>query len=233
VTRAYRVSKVLCGARQMLVERGTVVLSARTGSVPAKRLHGLRRGRTVRLSWTLGWPDVLDSLGGIPVLVRGGQIVQPKQCVTYFCHRNPRTGIGFTARGVLLLVTVDGRRDGWSEGMSLVEFAALFKRLGAVRALNLDGGGSSTMVVGGRVVNRPSDGSERAVSSSILILPGTDRGDPLARSPAPVGRAGSFDAALADPGSTGGLLDALGRGEFGPVSPSVRAALRALRSGSA
>jgi exopolysaccharide biosynthesis protein len=57
------------------------------------------------------------------------------------------------------------------------EFARIMRDLGAVDALNLDGGGSSTMVVQGEVVNRPSDGRERSISSAILILPGPDPGE--------------------------------------------------------
>jgi len=69
-------------------------------------------------------------------------------------------------------VTVDGRRRGWSAGLSLFEAARLMRSLGARDALNLDGGGSSTMTVGRRVVSRPSDrGGERAVSDGLFVLP--------------------------------------------------------------
>ena len=68
------------------------------------------------------------------------------------------------------IVTVDGRRPGYSVGISLAEAARLMKSLGARDALNLDGGGSTTMVVGGRVVNRPSDRvGERAVGSGVFV----------------------------------------------------------------
>jgi exopolysaccharide biosynthesis protein len=70
----------------------------------------------------------------------------------------------------VLYVVVDGRQPGWSSGMTLVAFARLFRRLGAARALNFDGGASSTMVVRGRVVNRPSEGSLRAVESAMLVV---------------------------------------------------------------
>jgi exopolysaccharide biosynthesis protein len=51
------------------------------------------------------------------------------------------------------------------------------RNLGAVDALNLDGGGSSEMVVKGKVVNRPSDGRERRITNAVLILPGADPGE--------------------------------------------------------
>jgi exopolysaccharide biosynthesis protein len=86
--------------------------------------------------------------------------------------RNPRTLAGVTATGRVLLVTVDGRRPGHSVGVTLPEAAGLMRSLGARDALNFDGGGSTTMVVRGRVVNRPSDpGGERPVSSGLLVLP--------------------------------------------------------------
>ena len=63
------------------------------------------------------------------------------------------------------------RQPGFSVGMTLPELAALMRRLGAADALNVDGGGSSTMVVGGRVLNRPSDATgERAVANAIAVL---------------------------------------------------------------
>lgn len=86
--------------------------------------------------------------------------------------RNPRTLAGVTAGGGVLLVTVDGRRPRYSVGVTLREAARLMRSLGARDALNLDGGGSSTMVVRGKVVNRPSDPTgERRVGDGIFVLP--------------------------------------------------------------
>jgi len=235
VIRTYRVRAVQCGSG--LPTARSVVLAAARSTAAARRLKALRPGRTVTLSWTMGWPDVHATIGGVPVLVSGGRSVAPGKCSSYFCDRNPRTGIGFTPDGRVLLVVVDGRQPGWSNGMTLRGFGNLFVSLGADRALNLDGGGSSTMVVDGAVVNRPSDYSgERAVSSSVLVLPGADSNDPAFRSspgsePPPVG-GGSASAAIRDAGSTGGMIDALERGVFG-AAPSLPAgsatALRALR----
>jgi exopolysaccharide biosynthesis protein len=86
--------------------------------------------------------------------------------------RQARTLAGVTEDGRLLLVTVDGRRPGWSVGMTLPEAARLMRSLGARDALNLDGGGSTTMVVRGQVVNRPSDRvGERPVSDALYVPP--------------------------------------------------------------
>jgi Phosphodiester glycosidase len=86
--------------------------------------------------------------------------------------RHPRTLAGVRADGRLLLVTVDGRRAGWSAGVTLAEAARVMRSLGAREALNLDGGGSTAMVVRGRTVNRPSDPTgERPVSDALVVLP--------------------------------------------------------------
>jgi exopolysaccharide biosynthesis protein len=89
-------------------------------------------------------------------------------------NRQPRTMAGIDRQGRLLLVTVDGRLSGGSEGFTLAEGAAFMRSLGAVDALNLDGGGSSAMVVNGTLVNRPSDATgERPVGDTIQVLPHT------------------------------------------------------------
>jgi exopolysaccharide biosynthesis protein len=234
VSRDYTVSEVACTAAAPTLQGG-VILAAAAGSTEAISLLSLTTGQTIRLTWSFGWPGVLDAIGGIPMLVRDG-VNAVTSCTTYFCRGpHPRTGIGVTADGRLLLVVVDGRRHKYSLGLSLPQFAALFLKLGAVRAENQDGGGSSVMWVKGQgIVNKPSDGHERAVSSAFLILAGPDAGDPLGPlgipSPAPStsptaapatapegsGSAVPGLAAELDPGSTGGMLDALARGDLGP-----------------
>jgi len=87
--------------------------------------------------------------------------------------RQPRTMVGTDASGRLLLVTVDGRGPGISEGLTLVEEARLMRDLGARQAMNLDGGGSTAMAVHGTLVNHPSDASgERADGDALVIIPG-------------------------------------------------------------
>src|ERR1700694_1353042 len=71
--------------------------------------------------------------------------------------RHPRTAIAKLQSGKLLLLTVDGRQPGVSAGMSLNMLAELLLEFGAVEAINLDGGVSTSMVVGNKLVNRPSD----------------------------------------------------------------------------
>ncbi len=88
-------------------------------------------------------------------------------------QRQPRTMAGIDRFGRLLLVTVDGRQPGFSEGVTLEEGARLMRSLGAVDAMNLDGGGSSAMAVNGLLVNQPSDSTgERADGDDVVVLPG-------------------------------------------------------------
>jgi hypothetical protein len=116
-----------------------------------------------------GGPRLLDR-GRIAVRSRAEGFTRPGLYQRFVLSRHPRTLAGVTGDGTLLLVTVDGRRPGHSVGVSLLEAARLMRSLGARDALNLDGGGSTTMVIGGRVVNRPSDrGGERAVGDGVFV----------------------------------------------------------------
>ena len=172
VTQTFTVGASRCAGRR-LNRQGGVVLAAPWGSTEGAQIQtGLLPGETVTLDWTTGWPGVNETIGGNPTLFEGGlDTIGDCPNSSAFCGRNPRTGIGLDAWGRVLLVTVDGRQTG-SVGMTLQEFADLFRYLGATSALNLDGGGSTTMWVRGQVVNRVSDPSERPVGSAILVVPG-------------------------------------------------------------
>lgn len=87
-----------------------------------------------------------------------------------WAERHPRTAIGFNADSTrLYFVVVDGRHL-TSVGVTLLEMMGIFQALGAVNAVNLDGGGSSCMVVNDEVINHPSDGSVRAVGNGCLLV---------------------------------------------------------------
>ncbi|MGW2353847.1 phosphodiester glycosidase family protein [Actinacidiphila glaucinigra] len=172
-------------------ERGTVLQGtgasaawltehARTGRrLVVKEVVRDAEGRQVRL----GRGDGIVSAA--PTLVEDGRVhidaaaegtLDPLDLSFGFAWSNvrqPRTMAGIDRRGRLLLVTVDGRQPGVSEGFTLGEAARFMRSLGAVQALNLDGGGSSAMVVDGVLANVPSDATgERAVGDTIQVLPG-------------------------------------------------------------
>ncbi len=204
-----QVEKSRCSATGMRL-RGGIVLATPAVGKRAPELTELVAGQQVGFRWTFGWPGVMDAIGGNPNLVENGGIVVGASSVPFY-RRHPRTGVGVTADGRALLVTVDGRHAGYSVGMTPRRFGRLFVSLGAEWAINLDGGGSTTMYAEGKIRNRPSDGSERAVSSALLVLPGPDQPPPFSP-PRRAGGSGSGDAARAlvtDPASTGGLADAL------------------------
>ncbi len=84
----------------------------------------------------------------------------------------PRTGVGIIDNNHLVFIVVDGRSSGYSRGVSLTEFAEMFKALGCSDAYNLDGGGSSTMYFMGRVVNNPLGKNKERGTSDILFIGG-------------------------------------------------------------
>ena len=115
--------------------------------------------------------DAEDVLAAGPALIHDGTIRITSDEEVFFGTSipdvHPRTAAGITADGDLLLVVVDGRQD-VSRGVDLQELALLLRSLGAVEALNLDGGGSSTLVVGDSLLNRPTGGTfQREVMSAL------------------------------------------------------------------
>ena len=152
---------------------GSAVLVAR-GNAAAKLQAEAAVGTTVTLRLILqpDWPTVPDAIGGGPVLVRDGKpVYRANEAFTtsQLVPRHPRTAIGQTADGRLLFVVVDGRQFGYSVGMTTFEMALTMVRLGAVRAMQLDSGGSSTLAFNGAVLNRPSDGRERPISTALML----------------------------------------------------------------
>lgn len=122
------------------------------------------------------WKRASYIVGGGPQLIKDGIVaIEPdeeKIAAKFVSDRHPRTAIARLKDGQMLLATVDGRQPGRSAGMSLPELAGFLLEYGVVEAINLDGGGSTTMVINGKLVNSPSDPTgERPVSDAILILP--------------------------------------------------------------
>jgi hypothetical protein len=117
-----------------------------------------------------------DIVGGVGQLIKSGKIDitwrEEKASQAFVEMRHPRTAVAKLKDGKFLMVTVDGRQPGYSVGMSLPELAEMLLEFGAVDAMNLDGGGSTTMFLKDKVVNKPSDKTgERAVSDAIVVFP--------------------------------------------------------------
>jgi hypothetical protein len=121
------------------------------------------------------WTDVVATQERL--VVQGGLVLSPY--VRHSPNRHPRTGVGLTRdRRTLILVVVDGRSRR-SAGVRSAELGVLLQQLGAWEGVRMDGGGSSAMYLAGRgVVNRPSDGHERAVANhlGVVLNPNAPRG---------------------------------------------------------
>jgi hypothetical protein len=204
VERTYKVKARKCYTDttfdEMSSEGGVVLTTPDVAGQAKSDIRSLARGTRLRIRWFLGWPKVLDSIGGRPQLldVVNGVVTNVAPLSCGICGRNPRTAVGVNMECIdgaagcrVFLVVVDGRQWNWSVGMTLRDLASYMKdTLGIAAAVNLDGGGSSTVWIRktpkfcqihtavGCIVNRPTkDGStivERTVETAVLAIPGPD-----------------------------------------------------------
>lgn len=116
------------------------------------------------------WENVNHIVSGGPFLVQNGKVfVDAKdQKLLSITGRNPRTAIGYTKNNEFIMMTIDGREQS-SVGMTLAETAQLMHEFGCIWAMNLDGGGSSVMLVKDKIVNNPSIKGGIAVSNALVI----------------------------------------------------------------
>ncbi len=152
---------------------GTAVLVARGTAAPTLLAEAaVGTTMTFRLILQPDWSVVADAIGGGPLLVRDGAPVYRANeafTIAQIAPRNPRSAVGQLADGRVLLVVVDGRQSGYSVGMTTFEMAQTLVRLGAVRGMGLDSGGSSALAFEGGLLNHPSDGRERAISTALML----------------------------------------------------------------
>jgi hypothetical protein len=171
------------GAGRTRIPRSGAVLSFGGTTLPPA-LTALTEDVTVTLTTTWrsmrGLPAAAletarDIIGGAGLLRHDGAPVSDWKAEALSSDaftgvRHPRTMIGVDVQGRAWLVTVDGRLPNYSAGMTFDDLQRLAARLELTDALNLDGGGSTTMVVGGEVVNKPSDpGGVRPVSDALIV----------------------------------------------------------------
>jgi hypothetical protein len=172
------------GAGSTPIPRDGIVLSY-GGPSPPDTLNRLAPGVVVQIipqyKVLLGselsvWQNAYDAVSGAGLLLHRGAIASDWKVedlrAGFDTERHPRTMIGVDGSGNVWLVAVDGRQPGYSMGMTFKELQQLALRLRLRDALNLDGGGSTTMVVGDTIVNRPSDPQgPRMVSDALIVLP--------------------------------------------------------------
>ncbi len=131
---------------------------------------------TARIEHSLKKWKVKTAIGGGPVLLQNGELKITNNEELKFngktglTDKHPRTAMGYTANGHLIIMVVAGRNPGVADGVTLPQLAKLFKDIGCVEALNLDGGGSSCMLINGKETITPSDKTgQRAVPAVFLI----------------------------------------------------------------
>jgi hypothetical protein len=183
------------GDTLMYVRRGAVSTSSGS-SIPAdgavlaaygtglrtKEVQAMADGDTVKIllatsprTGNASTPTMI--IGGWPMILRDGKNIAGEAAIAEGTisrnaeMRHPRTAVGFSRdSSTLFLLTVDGRSES-SGGMTLVELATMMRKLGAWDAMNFDGGGSTTMVVDGALMNKPSDKEgERAVGNALMVV---------------------------------------------------------------
>ena len=170
------VDQVIEAASATAIGPDQVVLSANSLSSEyhTSALRSVAPGSTVTVSVSAAdeaWNEVVYAVGALYSLVENGAVVSGLPSGT-----NPRTAVGVTADGDVVFYTIDGRRSGHSIGASLTQVAQRMIELGCVAAIGLDGGGSTTITVTqpddttAATINRPSDGSERAVTNHLFLV---------------------------------------------------------------
>lgn len=151
-----------------------VMVVSATGS-GKDALAGLSVGDSLVITQSLNkpWDTATDILGVGPRLVANGKVAvnsQEEQIGPDVTGaRAPRTAVGILRNGHILFAVLDGRQE-HSKGMMLDEFAQFLIGMDVVDAVNFDGGGSSELVIGGKIVNSPSDGMERPVAVSLTAV---------------------------------------------------------------
>lgn len=158
------------------LDKNTCVLSF--GPRVATNAAAIEPGAEIKLSLATT-PDLRSArtaISGGSIITKGGKqtkIEKPRGVGGYSAssmfERHPRSAVGFSKTHIYL-VEVDGRQRGLSVGMTLEELGEYMAKIGCDEAINLDGGGSATFWYRGRVVNSPSDGGDRPVANSLIVL---------------------------------------------------------------
>jgi hypothetical protein len=151
---------------------GAVIVARGTAARPFAALPAGTQV-TLRIPLPTSWASVTDAVSAGPTLVRDGKpIFNAGEALTpvQLHGRDPRTAIGQRADGTIVMLAADGRRRGWSIGVTNWDLAQTLVRYGCVTGFALDSGGSTTIAFDGKVLNRPSDSyGERPVGEALVI----------------------------------------------------------------
>ncbi|MEP6892525.1 MAG: phosphodiester glycosidase family protein [Gaiellaceae bacterium] len=151
---------------------GAVLVARGVGAALLRAEAPVGASVTVQLSLPPFAAGAVGAIGGGPQIVRNGvpvfragEAFLPSQLVPV----DPRSAVGQLADGRIVLVAVDGRQPGWSVGLTNFQLAQRLVRMGAVTAFAFDSGGSTTVAFDGKLLNRPSDGRERPISTALAF----------------------------------------------------------------
>ena len=183
-SRAGTTDEIPCETRKVLDENGSentvITREFYIATKDASYQEKLTNGTLVRCqhNYQGKWASVTQSVGYIYQMLDNGNSLHQMSTDSFVYTNHPRTFIGFKEDGTPVMMVVDGRGKTAAEknyGVSLFEGAELMKLAGCVSAYNLDGGGSSTLIVRNvngefEVINRPSDGSERSTGNAVFLV---------------------------------------------------------------
>lgn len=174
IVRKGKIREIRDGLGSSEIPSDGFVISA-AGKNRAELLKSAKIGKKAEILRDASNPNAEDIVAGVPQLIKNGKIEitwqEEKAGKDFVETKHPRTAAAKLNDGRFLLITVDGRSES-SGGIALEDLAKLLLEMGATDAMNLDGGGSSTMFLDGKVVNKPSDKEgERKVGDAILVLP--------------------------------------------------------------
>lgn len=180
-----RVLEIRKDAGNTTFSKQQLVLSG-TGKAKEFLEQSLHPGKEVKIKVTVSetTKPIVLMIGGGPILLQKGEIkIDNKEegiGEAFVTDKHPRTAIGYSQdKNTIFLYTIDGRQPGLSIGADLYQVAEYLRQLGAYEAMNLDGGGSTTMWVRGELVNKPSDRTgERTVTNALLLVSKTIPGTP-------------------------------------------------------
>jgi hypothetical protein len=170
------VDTVVTNVGNLGISSGKAVLSGH-GSSETFLINNIQKGDSVKIFISLapGLKKLKQLVGGFPKIVKNGQnyaiegYYEEGGASTFHTDRHPRTAAGFSAdSSKLYFITVDGRQS-ISRGINLIELADFMIEIGIENGINLDGGGSTTMVVRGKIENSPSE-AERLVSNALAAV---------------------------------------------------------------
>lgn len=151
----------------LYIPKGGYVISA-----PKEILANFKIGDKVEIDYKLNpeWENVNHIISGGPYLLKEGNtyIDVTSEKLTGITGRNPRTAIGYTKDNVMIMVTVDGRKEG-SSGVTLSELASIMKSFGCYEAINLDGGSSTVMYVNGTILTGSNIKNAVPVSNALIV----------------------------------------------------------------